>query len=207
MIFLELFLTFFKIGAFTFGGGYAMLPLIQEEALKNNWLTMEEIVDFIAVSESTPGPFAINMATFVGTQQGREMFASLDLPLALGGALGAVCATLGVVMPSFIVILCVAKFYEKFKKNKIVAGCMNGLKPVVVGLIFGAVLSIGKTVFFPDAMALSVLASYSFIFSALLFGLMLFLSIKKKMNPIYVIVISAAAGIIAGYAGEYMGWL
>ena len=104
MIFLELFLTFFKIGAFTFGGGYAMLPLIQSEAIGNGWMTMEEIIDFIAVSESTPGPFAINMATFVGTQMGKEFLG------VGGGILGAICATLGVVMPSFIVILFVAKF-------------------------------------------------------------------------------------------------
>lgn len=201
MIFLELFLTFFKIGAFTFGGGYAMLPLIQSEALSNGWLTMEELIDFIAVSESTPGPFAINMATFVGTQMGK---AALGIG---GGILGAVCATLGVVMPSFIVIICVAKFYEKFKKNKIVAGCLGGLKPAAIGLICAAVISIGKTVFFPESIALSVIASYTFIFSALLFAVMLFLSLKKKMNPILVIVISAVAGIGAGYIGEYLGWL
>lgn len=201
MIFLKLFLTFFKIGAFTFGGGYAMLPLIQAEAINNGWLSMEQIVDFIAVSESTPGPFAINMATFVGTQMGKSALG------VFGGILGACSATLGVVMPSFIVILFVAKFYQKFKENKIVAGCMSGLKPVVIGLISAAVISIGKTVFFPDSVALSVLASYSFIFSVLLFAVMLFLAIKKKMNPIYIIVISAAAGIGAGYLGEYLGWL
>lgn len=201
MIFLELFLTFFKIGAFTFGGGYAMLPLIQSEALDNGWLTMEELIDFIAVSESTPGPFAINMATFVGTQMGKE-FLGIG-----GGILGAICATLGVVMPSFIVILCVAKFYQKFKENKIVAGCLGGLKPAAIGLICAAVLSIGKTVFFPDVVALSVVASYTFIFSALLFAVMLFLSLKKKMNPILIIIISAVAGIGAGYLGEYLGWL
>ena len=153
MIFLELFLTFFKIGAFTFGGGYAMLPLIQSEALSNGWLTMEEMIDFIAVSVSTPGPFAINMATFVGTQMGKEFLG------AGGGILGAICATLGVVMPSFIVIICVAKFYQKFKENKIVAGCLGGLKPAAIGLICAAVVSIGKTVFFPDSVALSVVAS------------------------------------------------
>ena len=201
MIFLELFLTFFKIGAFTFGGGYAMLPLIQSEALSNGWLTMEELIDFIAVSESTPGPFAINMATFVGTQMGKEFLG------AGGGILGAICATLGVVMPSFIVILCVARFYQKFKENKIVAGCLGGLKPAAIGLICAAVISIGKTVFFPDAVALSVIASYTFIFSALLFGVMLFLALKKKMNPILIIVISAGVGIGAGYLGEYLGWL
>ena len=100
MIFLELFWTFFKIGAFTFGGGYAMLPLIQESVSAKGWLAMEELVDFVAVSESTPGPFAINIATYVGMET--------------GGVFGAVCATLGVVMPSFIVILIVARFYQKF---------------------------------------------------------------------------------------------
>ena len=93
MIYLELFLTFFKIGAFTFGGGYAMLPLMQEAVLQKGWLTLEEVVNFIAVSESTPGPFAINMATYVGM-------------MAEGaGILGSVCATLGIVLPSFIIIL------------------------------------------------------------------------------------------------------
>ena len=108
MIYLKLFLTFFKIGLFTFGGGYAMLPLIQAEVLENGWMTNTEIMNFVAISESTPGPFAINMATFVGTET--------------GGIFGAFCSTLGVVMPSFIVILLVATFYEKFKKNKVVEG-------------------------------------------------------------------------------------
>ena len=106
MIFLKLFWTFFRIGAFTFGGGYAMLPLIQEAVLANNWAEPEALINFIAVSESTPGPFAINMATYIGTVQ--------------GGVLGALCATLGVVTPSFIIILLVAKFFEKFKESKIV---------------------------------------------------------------------------------------
>ena len=101
MIFWELFWTFFQIGAFTFGGGYAMLPLIQEEVLKKGWLSEQALVDFIAVSESTPGPFAVNIATYIGSQP--------------GGILGSVCATLGVVLPTFIVILIVAKCYEKFK--------------------------------------------------------------------------------------------
>lgn len=94
----QLFLTFFKIGAFTFGGGYAMLPFIQQEVLKNGWMNDKELIDFIAISESTPGPFAVNASTFVGMQT--------------AGVFGAVCATLGVVLPSFIIILIVAKIFD-----------------------------------------------------------------------------------------------
>ena len=94
MIYLELFLTFLKIGAVSFGGGYAMIPLIQDAVVSNSWLTVEEILNFIAVSESTPGPIAINMATFVGMSQ--------------GGLLGAMLSTIGVVLPSFVIILLVS---------------------------------------------------------------------------------------------------
>ena len=95
MILLHLFLTFFKIGLFTIGGGYAMIPLIQEEVLQNHWLSFTDLIDFIAVSESTPGPFAVNIATYIGAET--------------VGILGAVCATAGVVLPSFLIILLVAK--------------------------------------------------------------------------------------------------
>ena len=135
MIYLELFYVFFFIGAFTFGGGYAMLPLMQQQVLARNWATEEELIHFIAVSESTPGPFAVNMATYVGAE--------------MGGVFGSVCATLGVVLPSFIVILIVAKCYEKFRSSRIVKGCMSGLKPAVVGLIGYACVNVLMTVFFP----------------------------------------------------------
>ena len=144
MIFLELFWTFFTIGAFTFGGGYAMLPLIQAEVERHGWVDSQTLLDFVAVSESTPGPFAINMATYVGTTQ--------------GGVLGAICATLGVVLPSFIIILIVAKCYDKFRTSRAVKGCMSGLKPATVGLIGGAVLNeeyaarIGADAYARDAM-------------------------------------------------------
>lgn len=121
MILLELFLTFFKIGLFTFGGGYAMLPLIQAETASHGWISEEELINFIAVSESTPGPFAVNISTYIG--------------MTTGGFAGAFSATLGVVSPSFLIILLVAKFYEKFRENKVVSGCMSGLKPAVVGMI------------------------------------------------------------------------
>ena len=184
MLFLELFLTFFKIGAFTFGGGYAMLPLVQAAVIEKGWLSETQIVDFIAVSESTPGPFAINIATYVGSQ--------------MGGIFGAFCCTLGVVLPSFIIILLVAKFFEKFKNSKTVSGCMSGLKPAVIGLISSAVISIGTTVFFPVSVSFAVLKTAAFYVSAVIFGIMMIASMKK-VSPILIIVGSAVLGILAGY--------
>ena len=191
MIYWTLFITFFTIGAFTFGGGYAMLPLIQEEVLSRKWIPEEKLVDMIAISESTPGPFAINMATFIGTEQG-----ALQGPL--WGILGAFCATLGVVLPSFIVILIVAKCYDRFRQSRIVKGCMTGLKPATVGLIGGAVLSVFLTVFFPAGLSAAVFTSAAFYISAALFGIMLFLALKK-VHPILIICISAVVGIVVGY--------
>ena len=186
MIFLELFLTFFMIGAFTFGGGYAMLPLIQSEvaARWGNTISETAMVNFVAVSESTPGPFAVNMATYVGS--------------VMGGPFGSFCATLGVVLPSFIIILIVAKCYEKFKESRIVKGCMTGLKPAVVGLIANAVLGVLMTVFFPAGLTLSVFATVEFYIYAAIFGLMLYLAFKK-VHPIILICLSAAIGIAVGY--------
>lgn len=183
-IILELFLTFFKIGAFTFGGGYAMLPLIQQEVLAHEWLELSELVNFIAVSESTPGPFAINMATYVGSQ--------------MGGVPGAAAATLGVVMPSFIIILIVAKCYEKFKNSKTVKGCMTGLKPAVIGLIGAAAVSIAGTVLSPLGWSFSIFASLDFYISIAIFTVCAVL-VFKKVHPILVICLAAVLGIITGY--------
>lgn len=185
MIYLELFLTFFKIGAFTFGGGYAMLPLIREAVLAHGWLEDSQIVNFIAVSESTPGPFAINMSTYVGMET--------------GGLFGAFCATLGVVLPSFIVILIVAKCFEKFRQSKIVAGCMSGLKPAVIGLISAAVISVAGTVFAPAGFSVAIFTELTFYISAAIFLLTAVLAFKK-VHPIIVILISAVIGIATGYA-------
>lgn len=194
-IYLKLFLTFLKIGAFTFGGGYAMLPLIQQEVIKNGWLTEEQILNFIAVSESTPGPFAINISTYIGTEK--------------GGFFGAIAATLGVTLPSFVIILIVARGFTAFRKNRFVSGAMSGLKPAVIGLIGAAVITVGKSVFFPSVSSFDLSAlkdtvfSYSFLISLLIFVVSLILVMsKKKISPILVIVISAALGIGAGYIGE-----
>ena len=186
MILLELFLTFFQIGAFTFGGGYAMLPLVQAEVAAKGWLSGGELVDFIAVSESTPGPFAVNMATYVGFR--------------VSGVAGSACATLGVVLPSFLVILLVARCFAAFRSSRIVSGCMAGLKPAVVGMIASSVLSVGMTVFFPLGISMSALMQPAFWFSVCVFGIMLLLALKKA-HPIAIICLSALAGIAAGWAG------
>lgn len=194
MIYLELFLTFLMIGAFTFGGGYAMLPLIQEEVAAKGWVDAAALVDFVAVSESTPGPFAINMATYVGSVVGGEGVG------VWGSILGAFCATMGVVVPSFVVILIVAKCYDKFRQSKAVKGCMSGLKPAVVGLIGGAIVSVGATVFFPAGWTASAFTELKFYLAALICAVMMVLSFKK-VHPIIIICISAVLGIAAGYLG------
>ena len=194
MAFLELFLTFFMIGAVTFGGGYAMLPMIQEQ-VGMRWgdlISQESLVNFVAVSESTPGPFAINMATYIGAIVGGQH----------GGVgmsvFGSFCATMGVVLPSFFVILIVAKCYEKFKTNRIVKGCMTGLKPAVIGLIGGAIFSVVRTVFFPAGWTISVFTDVSFYVSLAIFVTMVILAFKK-VHPIILICLSAVIGIAAGY--------
>jgi len=182
---IELFITFFLIGAFTFGGGYAMLPLIQQAVLEKGWLTDTQLVDFVAVAESTPGPFAVNIATYIGIQK--------------AGIIGAVASTFGVVMPSFIIILIVATAFEKFKENKYVKCVMSGLKPAVIGLIESAVLSIGETAFLPGEGQNFSLPSL--ISSICIFAVAAVLMFWKKLHPIVVIGISALLGICLGYAG------
>ena len=151
-------------------------------------MAQEELINFIAVAESTPGPFAINIATYVGSE--------------MGGILGSAFATLGVVLPSFIVILIVAKIYEAFKQSRYVKGAMCGLRPAAVGLIASAVLETALEVFFPAGFGsiVSTLISLEFISGAVIFALSLFLILKKKVHPIIVILISAALGIAVGYA-------
>lgn len=183
MLLLDLFFTFFKIGLFTFGGGYAMIPMIREEVVNHGWLAQEELVNFIAISESTPGPFAINIATYVGK--------------VTTGFFGSVMCTLGVVLPSFIVILIVARVYDRFRKSTVISGMMKGLKPAVVGLIAAALISIGQTVFFPQQIALSVLTTPAFLVSLVIFALAVTASFKK-MHPIIIILGSAALGVLAG---------
>ena len=186
MIYLDLFLTFFKIGAFTFGGGYAMIALIQSEVLAKGWATQTEVINYVALSESTPGPLAINAATFVGNN--------------VGGVPGAVAATLGVVLPSFIVILIVVRIFDKFKDSFAVRGIMNGLKPAVVGLIgtaiYTSVMAIINSIFGGEAVYMNPALVCTVVIFLIAGGLEI-----KKVHPIAIIVLSAVLGIVCGYAG------
>ena len=121
MIFWELFYEFFLIGLFTFGGGYAMIPLIEDAVLKHNWLSETDFINFIGVCESTPGPVAVNMATYIGSTQ--------------AGILGSAVATIAVVLPSFIIIVLIAAVLKNIIKNKYVIRALEGIKAVVLGLI------------------------------------------------------------------------
>lgn len=186
-IYLLLFLEFFKMGALTFGGGYAMIPFIEETVLSHGWMTTRELVDFIAISESTPGAFAVNISTYIGSE--------------VGGILGALCATVGLVLPPFIVIIMIAKIYDRFKRSTIVQGAMLGLKSTVVGLIGATVLSVGIEIFFSEGINFDVLKTANFYVSLGIFAVSLFLLLYKKLNPILIIALSAAAGIAFGYTG------
>ena len=135
MIYLQLFYTFFLIGLFTFGGGYAMIPMIQEQVVGNGWISEKALLDFIAISEVTPGPFAINISTFVGN--------------SVGGIFGAICATVGVILPSLIIIIIVAIVMKKLIGNRFMQGALTGVKPIVLALILStAILLFIKVIFF-----------------------------------------------------------
>lgn len=148
---LTVFITFFKIGAFTFGGGYAMLPLIQKEVVeKKKWITDDDILEIIAIAESTPGPIAINSATFVGFR--------------VCGFLGSVFATLGVVLPSFVIILCISFILEEFEHIKAVQYAFNGIRAGVLGLLIKALWTMYKKC--PKNLTAYIVIVASFIFAA-----------------------------------------
>lgn len=172
MIIFELFMTFFKIGLFTFGGGYAMLPLIQEEMIAHNWISVDQFLDIVAVSQMTPGAIAINNATFVGYK--------------LAGIPGIFATTFGVISPSLIIITIVATLMKKFSDHPYVEAAWTGIRPAVVGLIMVAVISLGK----------EAITSYQGIIIAII---SLILIVKVKLHPILVIVVSGFLGFSFGY--------
>ncbi|MBE6610171.1 MAG: chromate transporter [Ruminococcaceae bacterium] len=187
MIYLELFLTFLQIGAVSFGGGYGMISMIREQTLSHGWLTEEELLNMIAVAESTPGPIAVNMATFVGSTQ--------------GGILGSLLATLGVVLPSFIIILIIAAFIRNLLKFAGVKAFLGGIRPVVVGLI----LATAATMLLSTLLSLKTVSELTLkpdIAGIIIFALLLAISFvfkkvkKKKPSPIVMILISAGLGMV-----------
>ena len=181
IILLELFWVFFQIGLFTFGGGYAMIPMMQDFIVdQKGWVSYEEIMNFIAISESTPGPFAINMATFVGTSQ--------------YGILGAIVATIAVILPSFIIILLIAKLFSNFSNNKYVRAALGGIRPVVIGLISVVGISLLYSHALPNGVLENVVIEWRYL---VLVAVCLLIKFKfKKLSPIYLILISAGLGLL-----------
>lgn len=191
MIYLRLFLTFLEIGAVSFGGGYGMISLIREKVLGYGWLTEEDFLSFIAVSESTPGPLAVNMATFIGSSQ--------------GGFPGALCATLGVVLPSFCIILLIAALMRNLLKYAGVNAALGGIRPAVVGLILGTALTMALgTLFGFSAVGDSVVPDWR---GLAILGILLVLHAlcrrfrHRPPSPILMILLSAGLGILL-----YGGW-
>ena len=186
MLELQLFWTFFKIGLFTIGGGHAMIPLIMEELVAEGWLEQEVLLDFIAISESTPGPFAVNIATYAGQE--------------VAGIGGAIMCTLGVVLPSLIIIILIARFFSRFMNRPVVQEVFDHVSGSVTGLLFSVVLTVGILVLFGMNDIYDV-GSFKpdWIAIGLFLGLLAlsFVKIKKKkLPPIAIILLSALGGVL-----------
>ena len=180
MIYLELFWSFFQIGLFSIGGGYAAMPLIQEQVVQvHPWLSATEFIDLITISQMTPGPIAINSATFVG--------------MRIAGLGGALVATAGCVFPSCILMLILAKLYLRYKNMTAFQGVLKGLRPTVVALIASAGLTILLTALWGEEI-LSSLRAPDWI-AVVLFGISFFVLRRYKVNPIWVM---AGSGILGG---------
>lgn len=189
MIFLQLFYTFFKIGLFGFGGGYAMISMIQGEVVtRHEWLSSTEFTDIIAISQMTPGPIGINSATYVGYSAVVNAGYSHVI-----GILGSVVATVSVVLPSFILMVLISKFFLKYQKHPIIASVFKGLRPGVVGLLAAAALILMNGENFGTY-------NWQILTSILLFAGTFIASYRYKVNPILLIVICGFIGFITfGY--------
>lgn len=169
-ILIKLFIAFLKIGTFSFGGGYAMIPFIQKEIVENNgWITRSDFIDIIGISQMTPGPVAINSATYVGYK--------------VNGLLGSIFATIGVVTTSFILVIIANRTLEKFKESKAIKAALAGMRPVLIALILKATIDLAKE---------SYLDLKSIIIATII-GIVLF---KKKINPILSIVVAGVLGLV-----------
>ena len=186
MIYLQLFLSFLQIGAFSFGGGYAAMPLIQNQVVQlHPWLSQPEFTDLITISQMTPGPIAVNSATFVGTR--------------IAGMPGALAATAGCVLPSCILVTLLAKIYLKYRNLSLLQGVLKSLRPAVIAMIAAAGVSILVTSFWGEAitsLTLTQLLPNISIQSAGIFIGSLILLIRFKMNPIHVMLLSGVAEVV-----------
>ena len=187
MIYLQLFWEFLKIGLFAIGGGMATLPFLQRLADSTGWYSQSLITDMIAISESTPGPIGINMATYVGYN--------------IAGVPGGMLATLGEILPSIVIVVIVSKSLERFRDNPLVNDAFYGLRPAVTGLIAAAFLSVVRTAMFNTALYAETGKILDFFdFKKLIyFGIMFFAIKKFKKHPIVYIAISAVIGILLSF--------
>lgn len=184
MIYLQLFLSFLQVGMFSFGGGYAALPLIQGQVVTTHgWLSMSEFTDLITISQMTPGPIAVNSATFVGEK--------------IAGIPGAICATAGCILPSCIIVTIIAKIYLKWRNMELFQGVLGSLRPAVVAMIASAGISILVTALWGNDIISFAGTKWSL---AVIFVICIFLIKKVKMNPVWVMLLAgvmkvAVAGI------------
>ena len=178
MIYLQLFLSFLQIGLFSFGGGYAAMPLIQGQVVTlHGWLTISEFTDLITISQMTPGPIAVNSATFVG--------------MKIAGIPGAVVATAGCILPSCIIVTILARLYLKYRNLDLMQGVLKSLRPAVVAMIASAGILILKNAFWGSGESMSLTGTeWSMV---VIFGICVLLLRKTKMNPVWVMVL---AGVI-----------
>jgi len=185
---IKLVLTFAKIGLFSFGGGYAMIPIIQQEIESNNWLTSAEFVDIIAIAEMTPGPIAVNSATFVGYK--------------ISGVWGGILATFGVALPSFILAVLISSYYLKFKRNRISNSIFYGIRPVITALVLSATVVIAETCLIRESFfsagfkeIMKTPLAYIDVISLGIIASSLIVLKKFKIHPIGLIFLSGILGV------------
>lgn len=195
MIYIQIFYEFFKTGLFAIGGGMATLPFLYDMADKTGWFTAAQLSDMIAISESTPGPIGVNMATYVG--------------YTTGGIIGGIIATIGLIAPSIIIILIVAFFLKSFRENKYVDAAFYALRPASTGLIAGAgstvvMLTLFKLDLFKQTGNIINLFDWkALILAVIIFILTNYVKVTKKLHPVVFIAGSAIVGIVFGFAGVY----
>lgn len=179
MIYLELFLSFLQIGLFSFGGGYAAMPLIQEQVVtQHGWLTMKEFTDLITISQMTPGPIAVNSATFVGSK--------------IAGTFGALAATCGCILPSCVIVTAIAWFYLRYKKMEVFQNVLSSLRPAVVALIASAGVAILKTAFWENNTIRLRDTRWQMVS---IFLLCLFMIRKTKLSPILIMFLAGVLNV------------